>query len=137
MSQELPAGLDSVQSFRDRRPRAAHDHRATFPRTLRLPSPDEVSRGVVIAYATANFAVYRAVVERLAPAERFRMETQFGPFEMSRTEFETTFPWIVSSASYATGSPSMPGRCYYVQGPPPSDAWAYLVGDRARRAGGG
>ena len=85
----------SVAAFRDRRPRAEVDPLATFPRTLRAPTPDESRRGVVIAYATANFTVYRALVERLAPAERFRVETQFGPFELSRAEFERAFSSIV------------------------------------------
>jgi hypothetical protein len=122
-----PATLRGIRSFRDRRPRNELDRRATFPRSLRLPTDEESRRGVVVAYATANFAVYRAVVERLAPAERFRIETQFGPFEISRAEFEREFVWIAESASYATGSPSMPGRCYYVQGPPPAAAWAFAV----------
>jgi len=122
-----PATLRGIQAFRDRRPRNELDQRATFPRSLRMPTGEESRRGVVVAYATANFAVYRAVVERLAPAERFRLETQFGPFEISRAEFEREFAWITESASYATGSPSMPGRCYYVQGPPPAAAWAFAA----------
>jgi hypothetical protein len=117
----------SVAAFRDRRPRGEVDPRATFPRTLRAPTLDESRRGVMIAYATANFAVYRALVERLAPAEQFRVETQFGPFELSRAEFERAFSSIVESASYSTGSPSMPGRCYFVQGPPPVAAWQFAV----------
>ncbi len=116
--------------FRDRRPSTELDSRATFPRTLRLPAPDEAERGVVIAYATANFTVYRAVVERLGMTERFRMETQFGTYEMSRAEFETTFPSIAASASFRTGSPSMPGKCYYVQGPPPIGSDRFLVEGR-------
>jgi hypothetical protein len=122
-----PAALRGVQAFTDRRPRNELDRRATLPRSLRLPTDEESCRGVVVAYSTANFAVYRAVVERLAPAERFRVETQFGPFEISRSEFERAFGWIVESASYATGSASMPGRCYYVQGPPPTAAWAFVA----------
>lgn len=108
--------------FEDRRPTSPLDPRATIPRTLRLPTVEEQRRGVVIAYAPANFAVYRAVIERLAPAERFRIETQFGDYEMSRLEFETAFSWILETDSYRTGSASMPGRCYYVQGPPPIGA---------------
>ena len=103
------------------------DARARFPKSLRLPTPTEAARGIAVAYATANFAVYRAVVERLAPTDRFRMETQFGAFEMSRREFETAFPSIIATASYLTGSPSMPGRCYFVQGPPPAGASAFLA----------
>jgi hypothetical protein len=120
-------GHGGVEAFRDRRPRSDLDPRATFPRALRAPTPVESQRGVVIAYDTANFAVYRAIVERLAPTERFRVETQFGAFEISRAEFERAFSLIVASASYATGSPSMPGRCYYVQGPPPPAAWEFAV----------
>ena len=116
--------------FRDRRPSTELDSRATFPRTLRLPAPDEAARGIVIAYATANFTVYRAVVERLGMTERFRMETQFGAYEMSRAEFETAFPSIAACASYLTGSASMPGKCYYVQGPPPIGSDRFLVEGR-------
>jgi hypothetical protein len=130
----MPPRRFPADPFLDRRPSTAIDPRATFPRTLRLPSPDEAARGIAIAYATANFTVYRAVVERLRPAERFRMETQFGAFEMSRAEFEQAFPGIVASASYATGSDSMPGRCYYVQGPPPTGAERFLVASKRRAA---
>lgn len=116
-----------TQRFRDRVPSTSFSTRATFPRTLRTPTPDEGGRGIVIAYAPANFAVYRAVVERLSPDERFRMETQHGVFEMSRAEFESAFAWILSTESYRSGSPSMPGRCYYVQGPPPPGAERFRV----------
>lgn len=111
-----------VDSFLGRLPTGDVPRTATVPRTLRLPSPDERKRGIVIAYAPANFAVHRAVIERLQPAERFRMETQFGAFEMSRAEFEREFRHIAETPSYRTGSPSMWGRCYFVQGPPPVGA---------------
>ena len=95
-------------SFRDRLPTSDVHPRATIPRTLRLPTPDEADRGIAIAYSTANFTVYRAVIDRLRPAERFRLETQFGAYEMSRREFEQAFAGIIASRSYRTGSDSMP-----------------------------
>lgn len=107
---------------------------ATVPRSLRLPSPDEAAAGIVIAYQTANFAVYRAVVDRLRAGERFRMETSFGAYEMSKVEFERAFPNIVASSSYSTGAPSMPGRCYHVVGPPPTVAAGFAVHGVAGRA---
>ena len=75
----------------------------------------------------ANFAVYRAVIARLRPEERFRLETQFGASEMSRREFEDSFPGITASRSYRTGSDSMPNKCCYVVGPPPAASLAFLV----------
>jgi hypothetical protein len=66
--------------------------------------------------------MYRSVIERLEPAERFRVETQFGAFEMSAAEFHSTFPNIVDSASFQTGSPRQHGKCVYVVGPPPAFA---------------
>jgi hypothetical protein len=118
--------MQAIELFAARRPMLPLDGRATLPRTLRLPTEAERSRGVVVAYATANWTVYRAVIDRLGRNERFRMETQFGNFEMSRGEFERAFSRIVQTASYQTGSPSMPGRCYYVQGPPPQGAEQFL-----------
>lgn len=120
----------ATDGFKDRLPSSDFSQTATFPRTLRAPTREETNRGIVIAYAPANFAVYRAVIERLQPTERFRMETQFGDYEMSRDEFEHAFPWIVETASYRTGSDSMPGRCYYVQGPPPNGADRFVVSRR-------
>jgi hypothetical protein len=119
--------MSKTQAFSDRVPSSMLSRTATIPRTLRGPTVEEAKRGVVVAYAPANFAVYRWVIERLQPFERFRMETQHGVFEMSRSEFEAEFGWIVATASYATGSPSMPGRCYYVQGPPPPGAYRFLA----------
>jgi hypothetical protein len=113
--------------FRDRLPTSDVHPAATFPRSLRLPTPDEVGRNIAIAYRTANFAVYRAVIDRLTPAERFRVETQFGAYEMSRMQFEQAFPRIIASRSYRTGSDSMPDKCYYVVGPPPVAAAQFLV----------
>ncbi len=113
--------------FRDRVPASDVHPSATFPRTLRLPTPAETARGIAIAYSTANFTVYRAVVDRLRPGERFRVETQFGAYEIPRQGFETAFPGIVSSSSYRTGSDSMPNRCYYVVGPPPAAGQQFRV----------
>lgn len=116
-----------AEAFRDRIPAGDVPASATFPATLRLPTADEAAAGVAVAYRVANFAVYRAVVERLRSGEQFRMETSFGTYVMTREEFEETFPNIVRSASYSTGSPSMPGRCYYVVGPPPAAAARFAV----------
>ena len=116
-----------LDAFRDRVPSASFSERATFPRSLRASTQAERQRGIVVAYAPANFAVYRAVIERMQPDERFRMETQHGAFEMSRAEFEREFAWILATDSYRTGSASMPGRCYYVQGPPPAGADRFRV----------
>lgn len=113
--------------FTGRVPTSDFSKTATIPRSLRLPTPEEETRGIVIAYAPANFAVYRAVIERLQPAEQFRMETQFGVYEMSRADFERAFAWILETASYSIGSDSMPGRCYYVQGPPPRGSKTFLA----------
>jgi hypothetical protein len=113
--------------FMDRIPRGPVPREASVPRTLRLPTPDETQRGIVIAWAPANFGVYRAVIERMQPHERFRIETQFGAYEMSAGEFEATFPGILRSASYQTGSPRQHGRCVYVVGPPPADAKQFKV----------
>ena len=101
----------STDGFKSRAPSSDFSATATFPRTLRLPTPEEMTRGLVVAYAPANFTVYRAVIERLRADDRFRMETQVGDYEMSRAEFEDTF-WSIVTASYRTGSDSMPGRCY-------------------------
>ena len=113
--------------FRDRLPTSDVPTTATFLETLRLPTPDERAEGVAIAYRTANFAVYRAVVDRLRTGERFRMETNFDTYVMSRSDLDETFPNIVASRSYSTGAPSMPGRCYYVVGPPPAAAARFAV----------
>lgn len=55
------------------------------------------------------------------------METSLGTYVMSRSDFEAGFPGIAASASYRTGSPSMPDRCYYVVGTPPAAASRFLV----------
>ena len=114
-----------VDRFVDRVPRTAFSPRARLPRTLRLPTPEERAHGIAIAYASRNFCVYRALVERLRDGELFRMETQFGAFEMSRVQFEHFFPGIVASTSYRVGPPSDPESCYYVVGPPPGAAYQF------------
>ena len=83
MARPLRRENEAVATFLDRVPAGDVPTRATVPRTIREPTPDEHRRGVAIAYATANFAVYRAIVERLRPGERLRMETQFGAYEFS------------------------------------------------------
>ena len=113
--------------FMNRIPRGGVPSDASVPQTLRLPSPDEVKRGIVIAWAPANFGIYRSVIERLQPTERFRVETQFGAYEMSADDFHTTFPNIVASASYHSGSPRQHGKCVYVVGPPPAVAARFKV----------
>jgi hypothetical protein len=113
--------------FMNRVPRRSLPSNASEPRSLRLPTPDEAKRGIVIAWAPANFGMYRAVIERLQPNERFRVETQFGPYEMSAQQFEQTFPNIVASPSYQTGSPRQHGACVYVVGPPPQEANQFKV----------
>ena len=123
----IPGRTRPTDAFMGRMPRNPVPKDATVPRTLRLPTPDEKSRSIVIAWAPANFAVYRAVIDRLQPNERFRMETQFGAYEMSAAEFQAAFESIVRSASYQTGPPSQHGRCYYVVGPPPRAASAFKV----------
>jgi hypothetical protein len=116
-----------TDSFLDRIPAPGLPSNASVPQTLRLPSPGELRRGIVIAWKPANFGVYRAIIDRLQPAERFRMETQFGAFEMSAAEFATTFPNILASESYRTGSPRQHGHCVYVVGPPPATAMRFKV----------
>jgi hypothetical protein len=118
---------DAADVFRDRIPAGDVPASAAFPATLRLPKADELAARVAISYRVSNFAVYRAVVARLRSGERFRMETNFGTYVMTREEFEETFPNIVRSASCSTGSPSMPGRCYYVVGPPPAPVARFAV----------
>jgi hypothetical protein len=95
------------------------DRRAHVPRTGRAPTPAEAARGVVFAYATANPTFYRAVIDRLAPGESFRMETQHGTFEMTRDDFHATLPAITRSASYQHGSDTAPGAARYVVGRAP------------------
>jgi hypothetical protein len=84
-----------------------------MPITLRAPLPDEASRGVAIAYWESNFTVYRGVIDRLAPGERFRMERGESAFEMSAPEFWAAFHHIASTRSFLTGTTSMPHGCYY------------------------
>lgn len=117
----------AVEAFLDRNLASPVPAKATIPRTLREPTPDEKQRGVAIAYAPANFAVYRAVIERLRAGERLRMETQHGTFEFSAADFYRAFPGIAASASFQRGADSMPNRCYYVVGPPPAAAAAFRV----------
>ena len=113
--------------FTNRVPRAGLPTNATIPRSLRMPTPEESRRGVVIAWAPANFGIYRFVIDRLQPQERFRVETQFGNYEMSAAEFDATFPRIVNSSSYQTGSPAQHGPCVYVVEPPPANAGQFKV----------
>ena len=92
-----------------------------------MPTPDEAGRGVVIAWAPADSGLYRFVIDRLQPQERFRIETQFGNYEMSAAEFHATFPEIVSSTSYQTGSPAQHGRCVSLLGRRPAAAARFKV----------
>jgi hypothetical protein len=117
----------ATDMFKDRMPDREVPSSATFPRSLRLPTPTELADGVVIAYGNANFTVYRAFIDRLRPGERFRMETHLSVYVMSRSDFDSGLPGLVNSPSYQTGSPSMPDRCYYVVGTPPAAASRFLV----------
>ncbi len=101
---------------------------ARLPDRMRDPTDEERARGVAVAYAVKNFTLYRAVVERLDPAESFRIETSKGTFEMTRGQVETTFPWITQTASYLTGPPSAPGTAYYtISGAIPAGAEPFRV----------
>ena len=120
----------AVAAFLDRRPRREVPARATVPKTIREATEEERRRGVAVAYATANFTVYRAIVDRLAPGERLRMETQFGVYEFSAADFYEAFPGIAASASFTTGAPSMLDKAYYVVGPPPAAGEAFRVEPR-------
>lgn len=105
-----------TDQFMNRLPRPGVLPDCSVPRGLRLPTPDEAKRGM-----------YRAVIDRLQPNERFRVETQFGAYEMSAAQFASTFPNIVASASYREGSPRQHGKCVYVVGPPPDAARRFKV----------
>ncbi len=109
------------------------DHRARMPDSLREPTDEEARRGVAVVYRARYFTVYRGVVERLRPGERFRMETDFGTIEISREQFEAAFPKIVASRSYGAGPPSQPGSCWYtVTGRMPGQAQPFLVAEGPR-----
>jgi hypothetical protein len=113
IDRELPADLDS---------------RAGVPRTHRAPTKAEQSRGVAVAYSTSNPTFYRAVIERLLPGEKFRMETKaYGTYEMTRDEFETALPAMVRSASYQRGTDSVPGAARYVTGRAPQSIAKFKV----------
>ena len=120
---------DSSDSILDRPLPSGLDHRALVPRKPRPPTAEQADRGVVIVYETANPTFYRAVFERLEPGERIRMETQHGAFEMSRDEFEQSFPRIARSASYQEGPPSAPGTARYVVARAPSAIGLYRSRD--------
>ena len=81
-----------MDAFRDRYPATDVPASATFPRSLRAPTPDELADDIVIAYGSANFTVYRAVIDRLRPGEAFGMETRAGTYVMTRAQFEVAFP---------------------------------------------
>jgi hypothetical protein len=115
-----PSVAEGLASILDRPLPNGLDRRALAPRRPRLPTPEQAERGVVMVYGTANPTFYRAVFERLEPGERIRMETQHGAFEMSRDEFERSFPRIARSASYLEGPPSAPGTARYVVGRAPA-----------------
>jgi hypothetical protein len=112
LDRPLPAGLDD---------------RAGFPRSHRPPSATEAARGVAIAYASHSPTFYRALIERLRPGEKFRLETQFGAFEMTRGEFETALPSMVRSNSYQQGTDGAPGAARYVTGRVPRTIEQYRV----------
>jgi hypothetical protein len=138
MDQRLVARADALDTPRDGvtagtspvldRPLPARlDDRAGIPRTHRAPNDEERSRGVAIAYANANPTFYRALIERLLPGEKFRLETQHGTFEMTREEFEMALPAMVRSASYQRGTDGAPGAARYVTGRVPQTIERFRV----------
>jgi hypothetical protein len=95
------------------------DERASEPSPgAILPiTPSQTKRAVVYSFSAANPTFDRAIIERLAPSERIRMQTSnHGCFEMTRDEFEKELANIASSASYRTGPPAAPGTCRYTTG---------------------
>ena len=119
-----PAGASSVF---DRPLPAELDDRAGVPRSHRAPTDDERARGVVVSYTNANPTFYRAVIERLQPGEKFRIETAQGTFEMTRDEFETALPAMARSASYRRGTDGAPGAARYVTARVPRTIDQYRV----------
>jgi hypothetical protein len=113
LDRPLPAGLD---------------RRAGVPRTLRPPTAEEGARGVVVAWSNTNLTFYRAVIDRLLPDEKFRLETQHGTFEVTRDEFEKAVPSMVRSASYQRRSDAAPGAARYVTGRVPASISKYRIG---------
>ncbi len=101
--------LRVVQPVLDRTPSSDVHPQSRMPNTLRAPTPAEASRGVAIAH----FSVYRGIIARLRPGERFQMETRLGTYEMSARNFEGAFPNIIETPSYLTGTDSTPDGCYY------------------------
>jgi hypothetical protein len=76
---------------------------------------------VSLVYSAKNLTFKRALIEALAPADRFRVETAFGAFEMARAEFEATFANVVASTSWSKY------RYYVYSGEPPAKAGRYRV----------
>jgi hypothetical protein len=124
-----------VGSVLDRALPVGLDRRAGTPRTLRSPNAEELLRGVAIAYSNANLTFYRAVIERLLPGEKFRLETQHGTFEMTRDEFEGAVPAMVRTPSYQRGTAGAPGAARYVTGRVPRSIERFRV-DGTDRDGG-
>jgi hypothetical protein len=125
---ERAARLDSdvvpvrkaVQSFFDRPRPDGLDGRAARPKAMEL-TPDQVARGVVIAFETANPTFLRAVIDRLLPGEKVRnVTTNHKWYEYSRDDFERLLPRIAASDSYQKGSETAPGKARYVTGRPPA-----------------
>lgn len=107
-------------SFFDRPRPDGLDRRAARPKAKDL-KPDQVARGVVFAYETANPTFYRSVIERLQPGEKVRNVTSnHAWYEYTRDEFEMHLPGIASSPSYQTGTDAAPGKARYVTGRPPA-----------------
>ena len=123
-----PAVEASATSVLDRPLPAELDDRAGVPRSHRPPTDDERVRGVVVSYANANPTFYRALIDRLQPGEKFRIETAQGTFEMTRDEFETALPAMARSASYQHGTDGAPGAARYVTGRVPRAIDRYRVG---------
>ena len=122
-----PTEPTDASSVFDRPLPADLDGRAGVPRSHRLPSDEERARGVVVSYTNANPTFYRAVIERLQPGEKFRIETAQGTFEMTRDEFETALPAMARSASYRRGTDGAPGAARYVTSRVPKTIDRYRV----------
>lgn len=125
-----------VEAFLRRRLPADVHPRARLPGTPTAPTASQARRNVVIAYRRTDFAIYRTVVDRLAPGERFALNTAHGIFEMSAHDIENDLADIAATPSYREGTDSQPHACHYVRsGEPPVEAIPFLVPrDRPARA---
>lgn len=118
-----------IRSFFDRPRPEGLDGRAARPKPIDV-TPDQVERGVVMAYQTANPTFYRSVIERLQPGEKVRnVTTNHAWYEYTRESFERLLPRIAASPSYQRGSDTQPGKARYVTGRPPAEMKNMLAPD--------